>query len=73
MSELRVLYIRPVLATRDRGIKIGQATFSDGLTARFRVLSRNPPAVHVVGGEATPARERAVIEWLAAQCGSAVA
>ena len=73
MSELRVLYIRPVLATRDIGIKIGQATFSDGLTARFRILSRKPPAVHVVGGEATPAHERAVIEWLAAQCGSAAA
>jgi hypothetical protein len=68
MSEpLRVLYVRPVLATRHVGIKVGTATFSDDLVARFRVLSRDPIAVHVLGDEATPAHERAVVAWLAKQ------
>jgi hypothetical protein len=59
--------VQPVLTTRHVGIKVGEALFSDGLVARFRVLSRDPVSVHVLGDQALPAHERAVVEWLAQQ------
>jgi hypothetical protein len=62
-----------MLATRHVGIKVGEALFSDGLVARFRVLSRDPVAVHVLGDEALPAHEQAVVAWLAKQRGQAAA
>jgi hypothetical protein len=37
------------------------------------VLSRNPLAVHVLGDEATPEYERAVVEWLSRQRGEVAA
>ena len=61
---ISVVRVQPVLATRHLGIKIGEALFSDGLVARFRILNRDPPAVHVIGDEARPDHERAVVAWL---------
>jgi hypothetical protein len=54
-----------VLATRRIGIELGEALFSDGLTARFRVLCRDPVSVRVVADEPMPQHERAVEAWLA--------
>ena len=62
-----VIRVQPVLATRHLGLRVGEARFSDGLIARFRVLSRDPIGVHVLGDEATHAHERALVAWLAKQ------
>jgi hypothetical protein len=48
-APISVVRVQPVLATRHLGIKVGEALFSDGLVARFRVLSRDPVSVHVIG------------------------
>jgi hypothetical protein len=72
-APVSVVRIRPVLATRLLGLKIGEALFSDGSEARFRVLSRDPIAVHVIGDEARGEHERAVVEWLAKQRGEVAA
>jgi hypothetical protein len=72
-TPITVVRVQPVLATRHVGIKIGEAVFSDGLVARFRVLSRDPPAVHVLGDDTGLAHERAVVEWLAKQRSAAAA
>ena len=55
------------MATRYLGLTVGEATFSDDLRAKFRVLSRNPPAVRILEERATPAHERALVAWMAAQ------
>jgi hypothetical protein len=65
-APISVVRVYPLLAT-GLGIKVGQALFSDGLVARFRVLSRDPPAVHLIGDEALPAHEQALVAWLAEQ------
>jgi hypothetical protein len=44
---------------------IGEALFSDGLNAPFRVLSRDPVGVRVVADEPLPQHERAIEAWLA--------
>jgi hypothetical protein len=65
MPAVSVVRVRPVLATRHLGLTVGEARFSDGLVARFRVLCRRPVAVQVFGDWAGPAHERAVETWLA--------
>ena len=72
-APVSVVYVRPVLATRELGIKLGEVRFSDDLIARFRVLSRDPIAVHVLGEGATPAHEQAVVAWVAKQRGEVAA
>jgi len=72
-APISVVRVSPLLATRDLGIKVGQALFSDGLVARFRVLSRDPPAVHLIGDEALPAHKQALVAWLAGQHSPAAA
>lgn len=71
-APISVVRVYPLLATR-LGIKVGQALFSDGLVARFRVLSRDPIAVQLIGDKPLPEHERAVVEWLAKRPGETAA
>jgi hypothetical protein len=64
MPAVSVIRVQPVLATRHLGLTVGEARFSNGLVARFRVLCRKPIAVQVFDSEAGPAHEKAVEEWL---------
>ena len=64
MSPIFVLSIQPLIANH-HGIKLGDAQFSDGLTARFGVLRFDPPRVHVVADAPLPVHEQAVEKWLA--------
>ena len=72
-ARISVVRVRPLLTTRHMGIKVGEARFSDGMVARFRVLSRDPMAVHVIGDEPLPGHERALEAWLTEHHGQAVA
>ena len=62
---ITVVRAQAVVATR-AGITVGEALFSDGLTARFRVLSRNPASVRVIADQRLRGHEQAVEAWLAA-------
>ena len=64
-TPITVVRVQCVLATRHLGLTVGDARFSDGLLARFRVLSRDPIAVRMVTDRPLPAHEKAVEEWLA--------
>ena len=64
-----VIRIRPTLSERGFGIRTGTALFSDGVSARFRVLNPDPPAVRILGDEPMPEHERAIEAWLAEQGG----
>jgi hypothetical protein len=63
---ISVVRVRPLVASRRLGIKNGEALFSDALTARFGVLSRDPCAVQLVTEIPVPEHERALTEWLTA-------
>ena len=63
---VHVARVQPVLATRHPGIKLGEALFSDGLTARFLVMNLDPIVVHLLSDKLMPAHVRAVQAWLAA-------
>jgi len=54
-----VIRIRPTLSERGFGIRTGTALFSDGVSARFRVLNPDPPAARILGDKPMPEHERA--------------
>jgi hypothetical protein len=60
MPAVSVIRVQPVLATRHLGMTVGEARFSDGQVARFRVLCRKPIAVRMVTEHPLPAHEKAV-------------
>jgi hypothetical protein len=64
---ISVVHIYPLLATRRLGIKVGDALMSDGETVRFRVLSRDPLAVRLIGEARLPGHERAIEARLTGQ------
>ena len=63
----------PSSPRRRFGITVGEALFSDGLTARFRVLCRDPASVRVIADRQLPEHEKAVEAWLTAHSGRAAA
>jgi len=73
MPAIHVVRIQPILTTRRFGISVGEALFSDGLTARFRVLCRDPASVRVIADRQLPEHEKAVEAWLTAHSGQAAA
>jgi hypothetical protein len=46
-----VSYVRPILATKQLGITVGDAHMADGSVVRFRVLSRDPAMVSLAEPE----------------------
>jgi hypothetical protein len=63
-ARLSVRYIQPLIATRQRGVTVGEAAMWDGTLVRFRIVARDPATVRVVSEGAGPAHERAISAWL---------
>ena len=61
---LSVVRAHAVMSSRAFGMTLGEALFSDGLTARFHVLCRDPPSVRVIADRQLPEHERAVERWM---------
>ncbi|MBV8093808.1 MAG: hypothetical protein JO110_11340 [Acetobacteraceae bacterium] len=65
MAAISVVRITSVVTTRQFGIAVGEALLSDGVRARFRVLSRQPCCtVRLLTPSPLPEQQAAVEAWL---------
>jgi hypothetical protein len=62
---LSVVRITPIVTHGRRGVQVGEALFSDGLTARFRISSVDQTDVRLIDGAGLQAYEQALREWRA--------
>jgi hypothetical protein len=67
---LSVVRITPIVAHGRRGVQVGEALFSDGLTARFRISSVDQTDVQMVDPGLPAAYRLALRAWLAQQVSS---
>jgi hypothetical protein len=64
---LSVVRIQPIVTHGRRGVQVGEALFSDGLTARFRISSVDPTDVQMVDPGLPTAYRQALRAWLEQQ------
>jgi hypothetical protein len=63
MPAPSVVRIQPIVSHGRRGIQVGEALFSDGLTARFRVSSVDQTDVRMLDPELPSAYRQALLAW----------
>jgi hypothetical protein len=68
---LSVVRILPIVTHGKRGIRSGEAVFSDGKTIPFRVSAIDPTDARLVGGSVLPEHEDALRAWWAEHHGDA--